>query len=177
MKKLLIMLAGVILPLAFFAQDTPLSSVFDKYADKSGFETQEIIPSQTSMEWEKDTETNALRQIMNKISSVRIINSKEGKNSSRKSMRKEISDAVEKADYIDLMTVKSDNESIRLFALKVDSRSIREFALFIDGDEEVMLITVTGDIDMSLIDLGEVMGDMKKLGKEYKGEKECTKEL
>jgi hypothetical protein len=119
------------------------------------------------MEWEAETTTEALRNVMDKISSVRII-STEGKKVN--SMWKSVSDAVTRADYTELLTVKSDDASVNMYGLKLDNGNMREFALTVKGEEEAMLITLTGDMDMSGVDFGEVMGDMMKLKGQYKGE-------
>jgi hypothetical protein len=167
MKKILIMVAGFILPLAIFAQDTPFSAVFDKYVGKKGYESTEIIPSQISMEWEAETSTDEIRKVMDKISSVRII-STEGKKI--KSMWKSVSDAVTRADYTELLTVKTGDESVNMYGLKLDNGNMREFALTVKGDDEAILVTLTGDMDMSDIVFGDVIKDMMKLKEQYKGQ-------
>jgi hypothetical protein len=160
MKKIIILLVGLILPLAFFAQDTPLSEVFEKYAGKKGYESKEIIPSEMSMDWEGEKSPETIQDVMGKISAIRIINA-EGKKI--KSLWKSVADALSRADYTEFLNVKAGEESVSLYGLKLDNGSMREFALTVKEEEEAMLLTISGDMDMSDISLGDIMKDMKKL--------------
>jgi hypothetical protein len=177
MKKLMIMLAGVILPLAFFAQDTPFSKVYEEYVGKQGYYSHEVIPSQMSMEWESEMETDAIREVMNKVTAFRMLSTDAEEGGSRKKLEKSISDAVSRADYTELMTVMTDDESIHMYGLKLDEGSMREFVLTIMEKDEVTLITLTGDMDMSDIIKEDLMGEVMKVGEKYKGKKECPKEF
>lgn len=158
-----------------FAQDTPLSVVYDDFLGKKGFETQEIIPSRTSMEWEADVSTESIREVMEEITSIRIINTLSRDKGAVKALWKSISGAVERADYILMASVNSDGETINLYGLKHPNGHMHEFALSMKEQDEAMLITITGDIDMKSLFSGDIMKDMKKIGENFKGE--CPREL
>jgi hypothetical protein len=108
---------------------------------------------------------------MDKISSVRII-STEGKKV--KSLWSSITDAIGRADYTELITVKTGEESVNMYGLKLANGNMREFALVVKEEDEAMLVTITGDMDMTSIDMGDIMKDVMKLREVYEGE--CPKE-
>ena len=172
MKRYVIMLAGMLFPLAFFAQETPFTKLFEEYTGKQGYYSQEIIPSQMSMAWENEMQTDALRKVMNKISAVRILSTDAEGGGSSKKLGKSISGALGGAKYTELITVKTDGESVNMYGLKLDNGSMREFVLAVVEQDEVTLVSVTGEMDMSDILMGDIMEDMMKLRGKYNG-KEC----
>jgi hypothetical protein len=176
MKKILIILAGMIFPLWIAAQETPLSKLYDTYVSKTGYTTQEILPSSMSTMWEKDSSAATIRNIMDQIKTVRILSTDEEKKSAAKALKKSITKAAAEADYIKLMEVNSDDESIAFYGLKNTSTgNMKEFALTIQQDDEATLITVTGDMDMSTMFSKELMETMKGMGKNFHGG--CQKEF
>jgi len=168
-------MAGFIFPLFLHAQDTPLSSIYDSYVSKSGYSAQEIIPSKTSTPWEQDMDVSSIRQVIDQISSIRILSTEGKDGGSMKSLWKRITKAVSDADYTRLMEVSGDKMSVNFYGLKNANGNMKEFALTLKQDDQVMLVTLTGDIDMSSIFSKDVMQDLKKIGMEHKGE--CKKEL
>jgi hypothetical protein len=176
MKKIIVILAGIIFPLALAAQDTPLSDIYDDFVSQPGYSTQEIIPSGTSTEWEKDLSGTTIREVMDQISSIRILSANGEEGGSMKSLWKSVSKAASKADYFKLLEVSSDDESITLYGLKSFNGNMKEFALTLKEPEKVMLVTVTGEMDMSTFFSKDMMKDLKKLGENFHG-KECMKEF
>lgn len=169
MKKHLILLAGILLPLAFFAQDTPLSGLFKKYADKPGYNATQIIPSQMTEKMGKKAEKETVHKILKKISAFRVISTDNEEGGSVEKLEKKISRAVSKADYKELVKVNAEDESIKMYGLKPDRGSMREFALVIKEEQELTLITLTGDVDMSDIFEGDIMDQLIKLHEKHKG--------
>ena len=72
MKKLIYILVIAFLPVFLMAQDTPLSSLYDKYVGDAGFESSEILPSNMSFEWEASGENASIREMMQHIDRIRI---------------------------------------------------------------------------------------------------------
>lgn len=176
MKKMIFILAGMIFPLWLAAQDTPLSRLYDSYVSKPGFSTQEMLPSAMNTMWDADSTAAPLRSIMNQIDRIRIISTEEGRKSAVKALKKNIAAAASDADYIKMMEVSSDDESISFYGLKNNSTgNMKEFALAITEEDEATLITVTGDIDMSSFFSEELMESMKGMGMNFHGGK-CSKE-
>jgi hypothetical protein len=170
MKKIIIILAGMIFPLWLAAQDTPLSKLYDTYVSKTGYTTQELLPSGMSTMWDKDSSAAAIRNIMDQIKTVRILSTDEDKKSAAKAMKKSITKALAEADYIKLMEVNSEDEFIAFYGLKNTSTgNMKEFALTIQEDDEATLITVTGDMDMSTMFSKELMESMKGMGENFHG--------
>ncbi len=152
MKRTALILAFIV-PVFLFAQETPLNKIFSKYVEDPGFSTTEIKTSEVSFEWEQDENTEHIRKVLSDIESIRIINldeeSPEGKVSAEKFHQK-IMKAIEKADYVDVITVRDDGESVNLYFLEKGDK-LREVALVVREKENVSLITITGDIDPEMI--------------------------
>jgi len=177
MKQILIILAGMIFPLWLAAQDTPLSKIYDGYSGKTGFTTQEMLPSTMSTMWEKDSSALAIRNIMDQISTVRTVSNADAKTSAVKGLKKKINSAVASSEYIKLMEVSTDDESIAIYGLKnASTGNMKEFALAILENDEATLVTVNGDMDLSTMFSDDFMESMKSLGKNFpKGQ--CGKEF
>jgi hypothetical protein len=170
MKKLIVILAGMIFPLWLAAQDTPLSKIYDSYVGKPGFTTQEMLPSTMSTMWEKDSSAAFIRTIIDQISTVRIVSTDDGKRSAVKGLKKKIGSAVALDGYIKLMEVNSDDESIAFYGLKNSSTgNMKEFALAIVEEDEATLITINGDMDLSAMFSREMMESLQGLGKNFHG--------
>ena len=173
MKKLIMALVVSLVPLFIMAQDTPLSGLYDKYVSKSQYSAKEILPSAMNTKWEKDISGEAIKKVIDEVNSIRILSTDKGRHP-QKSLWKSISKSISEADYTQVLDVNSNKESIRIYYLKGMDGNMKEFALTMNKPSKVMLITVTGDMDMSTLFSKDLMQELKTLGENFKG-KVCDK--
>jgi hypothetical protein len=175
MKNLIVILAGLMLPLFLSAQDTPLSALYKNFAGEPGFSTTEILPGSTSFEWEKEMDAGRIKELMKSIESIRIVNCNgDEANSKQEKAWKKMEKAASDERYVNIMNVKSDDDEVYLYRMAGESGKTRELALLVKYDNGVMLLTMTGDMDMSAIFSKDNMEAFLEMGKCFKDKKaEC----
>ncbi len=167
MKKTLLILAVLIIPVFLAGQETPLAKFYERYASEQGFKVHEILPGSTSMEWEKDLRIDHLREIMDNIDYIRILTYQgEGKIATNDLMKK-LDKAINKDEYKEIVSVKADDGMLKAFFLKGETGRIHELALIANGKEGLFIFTVTGDIDFNMILSSGTMADLQAIGKYY----------
>jgi hypothetical protein len=174
MKKLLVILSLSIAPALLLAQATPLSDLYTAYVSEPGFETTEMRPGSTSFEWEKNLESQNIKDMIKDIESVRVLEyDGSGKISQDKLWKKMTSAAID-GSYTEVMSMKGDGEQAALFMMKKPDGAYSEIALMAKEEDEIILVTVTGNIDFGKIFSPETMKSLRELGDYYmQGKGEC----
>lgn len=168
----------LVFPLLANSQDTPLGKLFDKYVEKPGFSTTEIRTSEVSFEWEDEEKTDHIRKVLDEIEGIRILNIKEDAVSPEDAADKfygDIRKAIDKEDYVEVITVSDGEDDVRLYFLK-DGALLQEAALVIRNGVKVTLITVTGDIDPAMLMQKETISGLNSLKDFYAKDKNCGEE-
>jgi hypothetical protein len=175
MKKQIVLMILAFLPVFLIAQDTPLSSLYDKYVSKPGFETSEILPGSMSFEWEKDMNANSIKEMLKEITSIRILKCKENadKNEQDKLWRK-IQKAAGDDQYIEVVTVNAENTRANMYMMKAASGNTKEVALVVKEEKGITMVTITGDMDFSAIFNAENMKSLHEMATYFMNNKgEC----
>ncbi len=174
MKKIIVLFAMIALPGLMFAQETPLSSVYFNYADEPGFEATEIRPGSEGSEWEQKISSDHFRDLVNDITSIRILEYKgEGKVRPAKIWKK-MSTAAGSGNYTEIVNFSGDDEQALVYISRESAGIYSEIALMAREENDLVLITVTGNIDLEKIFSPETMKSLRELGKHHmKGKGEC----
>ncbi len=150
MKKLIVIMIAVLVPSFIIAQGTPLSSLYDKYSGEPGFKTSEIMPGSMSFAWEAETEHPQVKEMMKDIEKIRLIRyDAESSQASQDKIWKKIQKSASDDQYIEVMTVSSDDFQARLLMIRGTSGNTREVALVERDKNGIMLVTITGDMNFS----------------------------
>ncbi len=161
MKKLLIYLSFLVLPLWTMAQETPIGKLFDKYSSDPDYGSIDIKANATSFAWEKDLENTELKDMLQEIDAIRILHSSKSKVNAEKFLNK-VYKTYSKEAYTELATVSGiHGGSVKMYMLKGDDNMIREFSLAGMKGDNVFLLSVSGNMDMNKL-LSKDM--MKALG-------------
>jgi hypothetical protein len=176
--KRTVILFTLLVPLFLFAQDTPLSALFDKYVEVPGFSTTEIKTSEVSFEWEQEEGTEQIREVLDGIESIRIINMDEESQDMKISPDKfysRIKKAIGQEDYVEVITVSDGDEDVNLYFLR-DGEMLREAALVVHEKNDVSLITITGNMDPSMLMRKETIKGLNSLKNFYVEKKDIEVE-
>jgi len=168
MKKLIVIMIASFIPVLLSAQDTPLSSLYDRYVSESGFETTEILPGSMSFEWEQTQENPQIKEMLQNVKSVRIVKYKaeSGVADMDKYWRK-IRKTAGDEQYTEVVTVNSDDVQVYMYMLKGAAGTTREVALLEKDKNGVMMVTVTGNMDFSSMFSPENMQGLREMGEYY----------
>jgi hypothetical protein len=172
MKMLLVIMIAVLVPSFIIAQDTPLSSLYDKYSGEPGFKTSEIMPGSMSFAWEAEAEHPEVKEMMKDIEKIRLIRyNAENSQASQEKIWKKIQKSASDEQYIEVMTINADDVQARLLMIRGTSGNTREVALVERDKNGIMLITVTGNMNFSEMFSAENMQNIRKMAEHFIHEK------
>lgn len=176
-NKCTIVLAALMLfctPLLSFSQSISLDFV-KKYENRKGVTFISISPYMfrlMSKIERSDPEYKNVQSFASQIHAFMILIDENTGDSKLDAEVKLLQTSLEKAGYQDLMTVKSDEESIRFQVLEKNNR-IQEFIMTIVGEENLVMI-LKGDFNLD--ELLNISGDMEIEGMDRVKELEKSKD-
>ena len=163
---------AVLVPSLIIAQDTPLSSLYDKYSGEPGFKTTEIMPGSMSFAWEAETEHPQVKEMMKDIEKIRLIRyDAESSQASKDKIWKKIQKSASDEQYIEVMTVNAKDVQARLLIIRGTTGNTREVALVERDKNGIMLITVTGNMNFSEMFSMENMQNIREMAEYFMHEK------
>lgn len=168
MKKLIVIMIVAFVPVFLLAQNTPLSSLYDRYVSEPGFETTEILPGSMSFEWEKTTDNVPMKEMMQNIESIRILKYKaEAGNANQEKLWKKMQKASGDDLYTEVVTVNAEKVRVNIFMIKGPAGNTREIAMLERDENGIMMLTVTGNMDFSAMFSPENMQSLREMGEYY----------
>jgi Domain of unknown function (DUF4252) len=151
MKRLLIGIALTVLSVGVNAQDNAISKFFSKYQNDESF-SQVTVSSKmfglfTNLEAEKPEDKEILSAI-SKIKGLRVL-AKENARDSR-TLYKEALGMIPIKEYEELMTVRDKDKDMKFF-IKEAGGKISELVMVLGGNDEFMVLSIFGEIDLKQI--------------------------
>jgi hypothetical protein len=178
MRKLIIILISAFLPAILFAQDTPLTSLYDSFAGNRGFKATEILPGSTSFKWEKDMESGQVKELMQDIESIRVLQFKNkdvNKNKVEKTWKKMV-DAASDGMYTEIISVHADDVTVYFYIIKGIEGTTNEVAMLEKDESGAMMVTMSGHMDFSAMFKHENMQAMREIGEYFMEHKSDCKD-
>jgi len=177
MKRTLInfaVTALMLLPLTIFAQNSAADNVFDKYSGKDGYTSIDISKGLFELFAEieaDDPDFDEFQKAIDGLESMRLlaysIEGDKGTTAEKDAFMSAIKNGVSLKDFDELMVVRDDDAKINFYA-KSKGQIITEMIMIVDGNDEAVLLSLFGNIDLKHIaKLGAAMnmGGMDYLGK------------
>ena len=176
MKKLIM---GVVMMVAgsvsVWAQGDAISKFFNKYQDDETF-TQVTVSSKmfslfTNMDVKND-EDKAVLSAISKLKGLRVLAKEEARNS--RELYKEALSLVPAKEYEELMSVRDKDKDMKFFIKEGKPGIISELVMVAGGNEEFMVLSLFGEIDLKEISkIGSKMNidglqHLKKMNKDDK---------
>ncbi len=149
MKKLVLSLLVVLVPILAIGQNTAVEKLFEKYGGKDGFTTVTINKSLFKMVAQLDDEDEDLQALsgMESIKILAVDDEGEGEVSGV-NFYKEVRSLLKTADYEELMTVNSKDSDV-VFLVRQEGDIIKELILLVGGKgDDNALIYIAGNIRM-----------------------------
>ena len=176
MKKLMMGVAMMVVgSLSAWAQGDAISKFFNKYQDDETF-TQVTISSKmfnlfTNMDVKND-EDKAVLSAISKLKGLRVLAKEEARNS--RELYKEALSLVPAKEYEELMSVRDKDKDMKFFIKEGKPGIISELVMVAGGNEEFMVLSLFGEIDLKEISkIGSKMNidglqHLKKMNKDDK---------
>ncbi|HTX88535.1 MAG TPA: DUF4252 domain-containing protein [Bacteroidales bacterium] len=160
MKKLaliLILTVSVAWP-AFVSAQSPIDKVFEKYAGQEGFTSVNISKEMFQMFGQmlmdkKDTDAIEMKKMMDQLNGLKLLTYTVDSTQMSKAVTiyNEFAGLFPASAYKELMTVNEGRENYKFLTRQDGAGKITELVMLMKGKHEVMVISMTGNIDLSSI--------------------------
>jgi len=151
MKKLMMGVMMSVLSIATYAQGDAISKFFTKYQDDETFTqvkvSQKMFGLFTNMEVDKPEDKEVLDAI-SKIQGLRVLAKHETRDS--RTLYKEAL-AVIPSNYEELMSVRDKDKDMKFYIKEISAGKIGELVMVMGGNDEFMLLSLFGEIDLKKI--------------------------
>ncbi|HLZ16740.1 MAG TPA: DUF4252 domain-containing protein [Cyclobacteriaceae bacterium] len=152
MKKLMMGAVVMVLSIAVNAQGDAISKFFAKYQDDETFTqvkvSQKMFGLFTNMDVEKPDDKEVIDAI-SKIQGLRVLAKHETRDS--RTLYKEALSVIPTNSYEELMSVRDKDKDMKFFIREISSGKIGELVMVMGGNDEFMLLTLFGEIDLKKI--------------------------
>jgi hypothetical protein len=179
MKKLMMGAVVMVLSIAANGQGDAIAKFFTKYQDDETFTqvkvSQKMFGLFTNMDVEKPDDKEVLDAI-SKIQGLRVLAKHETRDS--RTLYKEALSVIPTNTYEELMSVRDKDKDMKFFIREISSGKIGELVMVMGGNDEFMLLTLFGEIDLKKIShIGRKMNieglqNLEKIKDNHKSRKE-----
>lgn len=151
MKKIIVFGAMMMAVAGAFAQGEAVSKFFSKYQSDDTF-SQVTVSSKmfglfTNMELE-DKDDQEVLDAISKLKGLKVLAKEDARNA--RALYDEANKILPKSDYEELMYVRDKDKDMRFF-ISEKSGKINELVMIAGGNDEFMLLTLFGEIDLKQI--------------------------
>lgn len=156
MKKLMIGAVIMMCSLAASAQNDAIAKFFTKYQSDESFSQVTISGKMFSMMANITGETEeekAMIASISKIKGLKILSKSEARNS--RELYKEAISMIPTSSFEELMSIRDKDKDMKFFTKEAGGK-ISELVMVMGGNEEFMVLTLFGEIDLK---------DISKIGK------------
>lgn len=153
MKKIIVVLALIMVSAGAFAQGDAVSKFFDKYAADESFTTQATISSKMfSLFTNMDATTPEDKEVVDAISKIKGLRvlGKDKSNGARTYYTEALA-VVGKNKYDELMSVRDKDKDMKFYIKETSPGKVGEFIMLIGSNTEFMIISLFGEIDLKQI--------------------------
>lgn len=151
MKKLMVVLMMMAVAVAARAQGDAISKFFSKYQNDETFSQVNMSSKMFSLMANLEVENPEDQEVVNMISKLKglkILAKEEARNS--RELYKEALGMIPAKEYEELMSVRDKDKDMKFF-IKETGGKISELVMVAGGNEEFMLLSIFGEIDLKQI--------------------------
>ncbi len=148
--SLLIVLSGFLSPLT--AQTDAISRYFDQYINDERFTVVYISPKmfevlgKLDLKEMKDEEAQLIMDVVKDLKGLRVLTTEV----SPLKFYEEAKSKIKTSEYEILLTVRDEGENVQ-FLIKDEADTIKELLLLVGGEDEFVMLSFIGDIDLDKI--------------------------
>ncbi len=152
MKKLMIVAVMMVWSAVAMAQGDAIAKFFTKYQDDETFTqvkvSQKMFGLFTNMDVDKPEDKEILDAI-SKIKGLRVLAKHETRDS--RALYKEAMAMIPTNDYEELMSVRDKDKDMKFFIKELSAGKIGELVMVMGGNDEFMVLSLFGEIDLKKI--------------------------
>jgi hypothetical protein len=151
MKRLMIAVVGMLMAITSQAQNDAIAKFFSKYQGDESFSQVTVSGKMFSMMANLDGETEEEKAMINSISKIKglkILSKSDTRNS--RELYKEAISMIPAKDFEELMAIRDKDKDMKFFT-KESGGKISELVMVMGGNDEFMVMTIFGEIDLKEI--------------------------
>jgi len=151
----IIVIIALLLPGTIFAQ-SDFNELYEKYAGQDGFTSINISPEMFSFLSSIDmndssSDSKQAQNVMQQLEGLKMLVYEKPEGNAGIEFYKEVKNKLPLHEYTELMTVKDSESDIKFLIKKSGKNRISELLMIVISDDEVLVMSMTGDIDMNTI--------------------------
>jgi len=159
MKKLLLSfaVAAFLMIVSFANAQSPIDKIFEKYAGQDGFTTvnlsREMFQMFQQMSGGKDSSEVELKEILDQLTGLKVLmfNFDSTKVVKAVAIYNEFAGAYPSSVYKEMMSVQEGRQYLKFVTKQDAGGKVVEFAMLMKNKNEVGVISLTGNIDLSSV--------------------------
>jgi len=151
MKKLMVGIVMMAVAVAAQAQNDAIAKFFTKYQNDESFSqvtvSGKMFNMMANLNGETDEEKEMI-QAISKIKGLRILSKNEARNS--RDLYKEAISMIPSKEFEELMSIRDKDKDMKFYTKEAGGK-ISELVMVMGGNEEFMVMTIFGEIDLKEI--------------------------
>jgi len=150
MKKLLLLIGLIGFTASAWSQNKVVDDLMEKYSGREGFTSVVITKHMFSLFSNiETTEDDDYMNMIKNLNNIKIL-SAPGSTETGINFFKEVMDKLPAKKYEELMVIKDDHQDVK-FLIREEKDQVVELLMLVGGEDENVLISITGIIDMKTI--------------------------
>lgn len=150
MKKVMIIMVGVMLSMSLQAQDA-ITKFFGKYESDENFSNVSITSRMFGLFTDLEVENEEDQQVLDAISKLEGLKILAKDNTDNgKALYKEALAKLPKGEYDELMSIRDEDKDMK-FLIKEKNGKISELLMVMGGNKEFFILSLFGEIDLKQI--------------------------
>jgi hypothetical protein len=152
MKKVIVIFSMMMFSVAAMAQNDAVTKFFSKYQNDESFTYANISSKMFSMFTNMEVESKEDQEVLNAISKLkglRVLQKEDARNA--RELYKEALSLIPSKDYEELMSVRDQDNDMKFFVRELSPGKIGELLMVMGGDDEFMVLTLFGEIDLKQV--------------------------
>lgn len=140
---------------AMLQAQTTIDKLYEKYAGKKGFTSINISPEMFKMLAALDSdndssELNNEEQMLSQLTGLKMLIYEPG-DEAKVDFANEVKSSIQMKDYSELMSVDSEDETVKFLVKKAPNNRFSEMLMVVLSDNETLVMSMTGNLDMATI--------------------------
>jgi uncharacterized protein DUF4252 len=152
MKKVIVIMSVMMFSVAAMAQNDAVTKFFSKYQNDESFTYANISSKMFSMFTNMEVESKEDQEVLNAISKLkglRVLQKEDARNA--RELYKEALGLIPTKEYEELMSVRDQDTDMKFFVKELSPGKIGELLMVMGGNDEFMVLTLFGEIDLKQV--------------------------
>lgn len=152
MKTGIMIVAALWISVAAMAQNDAVSKFFSKYQNDESFTYANISSKMFSLFTNLEVESKDDQEVLgaiSKLKGLRVLQKEDARNA--RELYKEALALIPMKEYEELMSVRDEDKDMKFFIKEISAGKIGELLMVMGGNDEFMVLTLFGEIDLKQV--------------------------